>query len=192
VASGAAQQLTTFLSREFPGTDLHPDRYGRSPYLRFELGDEVEKPDERSAQAAERAAAIFESVFPGDDDGFVTFTRWRPDDDKTFLALLPASARDAVDRQEGTDYYDDDQDRPYVRYTMAIPPRSLDYVTLFQCIANSELGQSPSLDGRAYLVNRERPLILHMYDDRGALVLAPIERALSALRLRFGHWLVKS
>jgi hypothetical protein len=179
------------LSREFRGTQLHPERYGQTPYLRFELGDEVDEPKQRSAQAAERAVAIFEIGFAGGDDGFVAFTRWQPHDDKTFLGLLPASARDAVERREGTDYYDDDQDRAYVTYTMAVTPRSLDYATLFRCIANSELGRSPSLDGRAYLVNLERPLIFHMYDDRGAIVLGPTERALNALRMRFGKWLVR-
>jgi hypothetical protein len=60
---------------------------------------------------------------------------------------------------------------------------------LFKLIASSEMGRSPSIDGRAYLINTSRPLILHMYDDRGAMAIASRPAALASLRA-FPAWII--
>jgi hypothetical protein len=194
VDANATTQLARFLEREFPGMRLHPGGYGDWPSLRFELGDEipVEAAEERSAQATERASAIFESAFAPGDFGFFSFARWRKEDDAVLMPLLPASAGGAVEQQEGTDFYRNRNDVPFTSYTVALKPRLLDYQTLFRFTANLELGRSPSLDGCAHVINRSQPLVFHMYDDRGALVFAPEPTSLAPLRAAFGEWLVKT
>ena len=194
MAATATKQLAAFLSREFPGMNLRPGGYGDWPHLRFELGDAVplSAATERAAQAAQRGAAVFEVAFAASDDAFLSFTRWRPEDDEVFMQLLPEPVRQRVERHEGINFYDDD-DRdatPYTTYTLSLKPRALNYPELFRLVANAELGESPSLDGRAYLVNRSRPLIFHMYDDRGAILFASDAQALAPVRQQFADWLV--
>lgn len=155
--------------------------------MRFELGGDIsnDDADERVAQALDRASAIFEAAFSPEDDGFISFTRWRSDDDPLFLALLPSGSEPS--RTEGEDFYEEGElDAPHVTYTAALRPRSIDYRSLFELIASSELRpRSPGLDGRSYLVNASTPMVLHMYDDRGAMVVGNDENTLGSLRTRF-------
>jgi hypothetical protein len=173
---------------------LNPRGYGEWPSLRFELGGDtpVQASAKRAGQAVERATSVFERAFAAQDLGFVSFTRWRADDDAVFLPLIPASERDEVERSDGSDFYEDGGDTPFTSYTVALKPRSIDYRTLFGLVANSELRESPSLDGRAYLINASQPLVFHMYDDRGAILLAPEATTLAPLHAEFGDWLVES
>ncbi|HEV7567534.1 MAG TPA: DUF3885 domain-containing protein, partial [Microbacteriaceae bacterium] len=71
-----------------------------------------------------------------------------------------------------------------------LPPRSLDYRSLFELIASSELDRSPSIGGSVYILNASAPLIFHMYDDRGAILVASNESALNHLRPRFADLII--
>lgn len=192
MGDAAGSQLEAFLTEHFPGMRLHPGGYGEWPHLRFELGDPlpVEAGPERAEQAAGRAAAIFESVFAEGDIGFISFTRWLERDDAVFAALVPASTRAVVERRDGIDYYEQGEDVPYTTHTAEISPRSFDYSRCFRLIANSELGQSPSLGGRVYFLNRSNRFVFHMYDDRGAILFAADPSQLGVLRSTFSDWLV--
>jgi hypothetical protein len=184
-----------FLAEEFPGLRLHAvtSRAEKWPSLRFELGGDIpnEMADERVSQAVERASAIFEAAFSPEDEGFLSFTRWWETDDPLVLPLLPAACETI--RIEGEDFYEEgERDAPHVTYSATLRPRSLDYRRIFDLIASSDLGRSPSIGGRAYLLNASTPLILHMYDDRGAMLVASNERALAELRTRFAEWITRS
>jgi hypothetical protein len=52
-------------------------------------------------------------------------------------------------------------------------------------MASSELGRTPSLDARAYILNASVPLIFHMHDDRRAVLVASTDDSLAGLRRRF-------
>jgi hypothetical protein len=187
-------QLSSFLAEHFPALTFPAvtARPGNFPSLRFELGgglpyDNDEQRDERVDYSAARAVSIFETAFRPEDEGFASFTRWRSEDDPRFLALLPAGCE--VTCTEGEDFYKQDEpDTPHVTYTTRVRPRSIDYPTLFNLTASSELRgpRAPSLDGRCYLVNVSTPLIFHMYDDRGAMVVATRDADFDDLRARFG------
>ncbi len=137
-----------------------------------------------------RASAIFEALFSPEDDGFVSFTRWKSEDDPLFFALLPSGTEPS--RTEGEDFYEAGyRDIPYVTYTAALRPRSIDYRSLFELIASEEIRPTtPGIDGRSYLVNTSTPMVFHMYDDRGAMVVANDENALDILRTRFADWII--
>jgi hypothetical protein len=187
------EQLHAFLAQSLPGMHLYPGGYGDWPYLRFELGDDVPlRPAEpRVEQATERAAQVFESAFDELDDGFLSFTRWEPlEEDDIVLPMLRDADVGPVDRTTGTDFYREDEDIPFVTFTTPVRPRTLDYRSIFRAEANRELGLKPVLAGRAYFVNVTRPLVFHMYDDRGAIVFAPERATLMPLYERFGAWLV--
>jgi hypothetical protein len=189
----APETLDAFLAREFPGLGLHAVTFrdGKWPSLRFELGGEIpnHEADRRVEQAAGRAAAIFEAAFAEEDEGFLSFTRWTPQDDPQLFALLPPGC--VPTRTDGEDFWKQSEpDTPHVTYTAALNPRSLDYQTLFDLIGSHELARSPSIDGRAYLIDVVTPLIFHMYDDRGAMLIASTEDALAEVRTRFADWVI--
>jgi len=159
--------------------------------LRFELAADIpsETADERVRQAVERASTIFEAAFTPKDEGFLSFTRWRDADDPFVLPLLPPESE--TTRIEGEDFYEQGEpDTPHGTYTAALRPRSLDYRLIFALIASSELDRSPSIGGRAYLLNASTPLIFHMYDDRGAMLVGSNENALAELRTGFADWII--
>jgi hypothetical protein len=108
-----------------------------------------------------------------------------------FRLLLPPDCD--IARPEGEDFYEQDEpDAPYVAHTARLRPRSLNYESLFEMTASSELraDRSPAIDGRCYLVNATTPLVFHMYDDRGAVLVASTEWALAEVRTRFAEWVI--
>lgn len=191
--ANAPESLARFLAREFPGLSFQAvtARDGRWPSLRFALGGDIANTEanERVAQAAGRAAMVFEAAFSGEDEGFLSLTRWQAGDDPHLSALLPPGCTPT--RTDGEDFYEEDEpNSPHVTYTVALRPRSLDYRTLFDLIASSELARSPSIDGRVYLVNASTPLIFQMYDDRGAILVSAKEDTLAGIRTRFAGWVI--
>jgi hypothetical protein len=186
------EQLLAFLAQVMPGVRLHPGGYGEWPYLRFELGGDVPlKPaTKRVEQATKRAALLFESAFDENDAGFLSFTRWNGEEDDIVFPMLRAADAGPIERTTGTDFYEQGEDTPFISFTTALRPRTLDLRSIFRAEANRELGLSPVLGGRVYLVNVTRPLVFHMYDDRGAILFAPQAATLMPLYERFGDWLV--
>jgi uncharacterized protein DUF3885 len=190
----AHERLAAFLAREFPGLGLHAlsSRGEMWPSLRFELGGEIPNhdADKRVEQAVGRAAGIFEAAFAVEDEGFLAFTRWTLQDDARLLSLLPPGC--VPTRTEGEDFWEQSEpNTPHVTYTAALNPRSLDYRTLFDLIGSHELARFPSIYGRAYLIDVVTPLIFHMYDDRGAMLVASTEGALAKVRTRFADWVIQ-
>lgn len=186
------EQLLAFLAHTLPGFRLRPGGYGEWPYLRFELGDDVPlrpaKP--RVDQATGRAALLFEAAFDESDEGFLSFTRWGGEEDDIVLPMLWAADATPFERTVGTDFYEEGKDTPFVSFTAALKPRTLDYCSIFRAEANRELGLAPVLGGLVYFVNVTRPLVFHMYDDRGAILFAPRVATLMPLYERFAAWLV--
>jgi Domain of unknown function (DUF3885) len=193
----ATDELARFLDRHFPELTFPAvtRRDGPFPSLRFELAGELpyrthDERDKRAHHSAASAVAVFEAAFAPGDDGFLSFTRWSEKDD-SFLALLPPGSE--VARTEGDDFYEQSEpDTPYVRYTAAIRPRSIDYPALFELTARADLHgrAAPSLGGRCYLVNAKSPQIFHMYDDRGAMLLATRDADLDEVRLRYSDLII--
>jgi hypothetical protein len=191
--SASPDPASRFLAEAFSGLRVPAvtSRAEKWPSLRFELGRDIpnDAADERVGQAVERASTIFETAFTPTDEGFLSFTRWREADDSLVLPLLPPNCE--TTRIDGEDFYEEGEpDTPYVTYTAALRPRSLDHRLIFELIANSELGRSPSIDGRVYLLNASTPLIFHMYDDRGAILVGSNANALTGLRTRFADWII--
>jgi hypothetical protein len=196
--SDASEQLHRFLAERFPGLTFPRVtwRDGAFPSLRFELGGGLsyetdDQRDKRVAHSTASAVTVFEAAFAPSDDGFVSFNRWRAEDDPLFLALLPAGCD--VERTEGEDFYEEGEpDTPHVTFTSRLRPRSVNYALLFELTASLELRGTrfPAVDGRCYFVNTTKPLVFHMYDDRGAMLVATDERDLDDLRARLTETII--
>jgi hypothetical protein len=174
----------------------------------------------RVEQAVARAAAIFEEAVPSGHRGWLDAylvrsvrsviaaydeesdslppddLAWRVADEHALRQVLPAAARGAINITEVSDLHGEDEDEDdwisCDRLTSAVELRTLDYRTLFQLIANHEMGIEPWIGSTVFLVDETDPLVFKMYDDRGAILHAPNVRRLRGLYDRFGDWLVDS
>lgn len=205
-------RVEAFVRDQFGGATLQPPLF-ETPSLRFTLGGDfhrdtwyrlfghvfdvpgpLSRRKPRVRQAVDRAATLYEQLFSRDDAGFFVAYVWpemRPNVD-ALLAVLPDAS--AVERSSGSDYWDNDPDDEisYLRLVAACSPRELDYRSLFLMLAHHDLGMEPFIAGGAlvFVVNETQPAIFWMYDDRGALVLAPSAHRLAPLAEAHGHWLV--
>ncbi len=128
-------------------------------------------------------------ALPPDDFG------WRVADDALLRQLLPAPARDDVGVSEVADFWgegegNEDEWLSPRRLTVAVELRAIDYRSLFRLIANTDMGLEPSVGSMVYLVDKTSPLVLSMYDDRGAWLVAAEPDRLWNLYERHGDWLV--
>lgn len=86
---------------------------------------------------------------------------------------------------------EDDPGLPVVRLTAPIDLRQFDYRTLFRLVAQHDLGVTPALGARVYLIDETDPMLFCMYDDRGAIVHAPTPERLRSLQEHARDWLVE-
>ena len=182
----APDPLAGLSDSQFPGLSLDAVTARPAwPQLRFELAPGIpdSEPLKRIEQSTKTAVMIFERVFRPEDEGFLSFVSWWPDDDLVFFPLLPPGC--SPDRFEGRDFYREGEDDEYVRYSATLRPRSVDYRSMFRLIACCDFAQPQSLGGRAYFAKMSEPMIFHMYDDRGAVVLASKPEHIDDLRAEF-------
>ncbi len=195
---GAAEPLADFLDREFPGLTLDRVTARRTPWpkLRFELAPGIpdSEPLKRVEQSTKTAALIFERIFRPEDDGLLSIVRWRDHDDAVFLQMLPPGCRPV--RSEGRAFWreDEEDEGEYVTYSASLRPRSVDYRSMFELIAGGDFPSSRprgfSLDGYVYFAKTSEPVLFHMYDDRGAVVLASKPESIDDLRDQFDDWII--
>ena len=166
----------------------------------FDLPGVLSRRRRRADRAVSRAAALFEVAIPTGHNGFLEAYIWPPGDlahspnsEAHLLGLLPDNARPSAVTGELSDFWGDnesDLDRDVVRLTVPLELRQLDYRSLFQFVAHEDLGLTPTVGARVYLVDETDPLIFLMYDDRGAILHASSADRLRPLYDDFGDWLV--
>jgi hypothetical protein len=194
VADDSHHLLDSFLARHFPGATLRPGGFAGYPFLRFDLGDHLESRiglRRRIRRATTRATAVFEACFDPADDGVASLYYWRTQDEAAFLQALPLRERRLVARRTREEYYASSDDAPFPSLAVALQPRQLDDRRLFDAIARGELALRRALDGRLYIANLTRPLVFHMYDDRGADLYAPAPERLLPIYRSYRRWLVR-
>ncbi len=167
-------------------------------WLRFELGGEVwgtDKPIRRFLQAHGRACAVAEFVFAqsvqvhalvlsfGDERGINTgFSR--------LMTVLPnVTQQNYAFDLPGSDREDDPERREFWHVIPISDPIQIKEL-LWLDIAH-EMGISPSSLGHfSYLVDFERKLFLHAYDDRGMDLVAMDRETLKPTYDEYNDWLL--
>jgi Domain of unknown function (DUF3885) len=187
-----AERVARFLAEHFPGLVLAPPLVERWPVaLRLELGEGL-KGVGRVERAADRAAEVYESAFGPGDEALVVGWLWPPFD-VDVLGLFESVPGDAPvsfgPERLHTLGEDEEAEVPLLQAVLATAARLLDHRRLLRGVANRELGLDPALVWEVYVLNESRPLVFHMYDDRGLDVVAASEQTLHPLRRQFGAWL---
>jgi hypothetical protein len=71
-----------------------------------------------------------------------------------------------------------------------LPLNFIDANRMFEAIANGDHGRTPSIAGRAYIIDDRAKLLMHMYDDRGLDVIATSHATLLPMYEQFGDWIL--
>jgi hypothetical protein len=197
-------QLPEYLATHFPGLTLDVPLFYRWPIgIRFELNAEMEG-FTYDAAVLHRAFALYEAAFDPQDLCFLVSGRHSrliridmrpsfPPHLPTIFNLskrhklgLPGVAGRVIIRgnslEQGTALT--------LRWTQ-VPPRNIDYRFILATRCESIHNKTrPSSGDYVYFINRTRNIILHMYDDRGMDLIAPLAATLRPIYNRFSNWIL--
>ncbi len=188
-------------STEHIWTGLWRSRFGAADFrLRFELGGETldgtHQPIPRLLRAMHRASTIADALF---DDRCIAVVSshfeapegTRKSSKKTGFGALRSLGFHAVAECEwhAPLYLDDDAYLSELR-CYDISGQKLYRDTLIWNAIAAEMPIRPSALVESFLIDRSRPMLLHVYDDRGMDVIADDPRNLRDLHDRFDDWLL--
>ena len=183
--TSASFDLPRFMFSHFPCVDFGGNLFGQWPVgIRFEIGSE---------QVA-RATELYQFVFGQAVDCILISQEWTSDDlpAERFTQLFstpdifPVSPPSQFQTVEVSPF----DETPYRLIWTRLPPLSFNVALMFQAIANTDLGGTPSIAGRVYTIDHRARVIMHMYDDRGLDVIASNASALLPVYDRFPNWIL--
>jgi len=203
-------QFPEYMASTFPGLILRPPLFYHWPSaIRFELNAE-EKGRTYPETVRHRSNTLYESIFrPGDLAFLVSsvsyYTSLRhpsPRNGPSFFRttrgnIFQLSRRHslgipgAAGRQRLIEIEDADHRLvTTLRYTR-VSPRNIDYRFILRGLDETKYNpRRTRIDDRIYFINQTRNIIFHMYDDRGADVLAPTPDTLRELYTTHNDWIL--
>lgn len=172
--------------------------------LRFELGGAsvgTDRPMRRFFQAYQRSVAVSQRFFENSSDVFVLLSSYgmeQPDKKRLKNLKLCGIKRSESQYVHKTPQQDDDHIAAFGcdifrHWDIAkLKDRQTISEILWLGIAR-EMGIKPSFFGSttAYLVDPDKGLVLHLYDDRGMDLIAIEKAPLKDLYLNFNDWLLR-
>lgn len=141
-------------------------------YIRFELGLEELKGEDYQRECLRRANAIYRSIFePEDRVIFIHRTSYTRDHTRESAPRLKRFFRTRLQLilRRVLPYEFDESDEELYTIEWSVGARAIEIRQLYmlECIANRDFSRKPTSDGRIYLYNQTKNILLHMYDDRG-------------------------
>jgi hypothetical protein len=177
--------LPRFMLASFPRVDFGGDLFGQWPVgIRFEIG----------LDRVSRATQIYQFVFSRSQDCVLVSQEW-PSNDRlperfTPLFSTPGIFSGALPPQFQTmDVFPFDETPNRLTWAR-LPLNFIDANRMFEAIANGDHGRTPSIAGRAYIIDDRAKLLMHMYDDRGLDVIATSHATLLPMYEQFGDWIL--
>ncbi|WP_317965874.1 DUF3885 domain-containing protein [Paenibacillus sp. CCS19] len=141
-------------------------------YIRFELGLEELRGKDYQRECLRRANVIYRSIFePEDRVIFIHRTSYTRDEREKSIPRLKRFFRTRLQQMQRRilPYEFDESDDEFYTIEWAVEAKAVEIRQSYvlECIANSDFNRKPTSDGRIYLYNQEKNILLHMYDDRG-------------------------
>lgn len=171
--------------------------------LRFELGDGADGVAGRFMQASVRARTIAATAFAGSESlSAITCSFWGPSQEARIIrarrTLKKLGFGAAFVDDEPTAVNDQDPLKTigedcYFRWSMAEfqnAPSAIDALLWVAIGAEMAVRPAAAWVGLIYIVDFEKRIALHAYDDRGMDVVAMDAGAIRPLYDRFGSWLL--
>ncbi|GAB3825509.1 DUF3885 domain-containing protein [Hymenobacter jeollabukensis] len=202
----AIQACWRFLADYFPGLSLRaPLFYNWRKALRFDL--QTDNGTDTAAYFQEvhrRATALWEAVFAPTDTVLLVLMERRYRRGKIRFGnygfrQIADLRRPEVSYAKAYQRYERDRFDVWNTAASRIAVSRLNYQNLLQTIANTDfppyqprLRQKGVLNAtEIYLLNIDRKMIFHMYDDRGLDILATEIVALKPIYQRFNDWILE-
>jgi len=184
--AGGPFDLVRWLSEVFPELSLGGHLYDQwTIALRFEIG----------VGRVARAEEIFNAVF-GRSTELVLLSEdsdWEGDPVRWYeLFSLPGLLHTPtmLNVQSHEVMRSEDEEDLFTLRWATVRPSNIRSRTLFEAIANQDLGGTPSVRGQVYIIDPCAGVLLWMYDDRGMEVLASRQESLLSLRDTFATWVL--
>lgn len=164
--------------------------------LRFALS-EGGSPLDQALSALRKATVVCDDIFAGEERILVHLEAWLPSSRFALRAMLselrvagvliPKVREVWVDAEEQDE--EDGEDLRLLCCAFEVPASKLQ--NLIWCAISVDLGSlRPKPRCRVYLLNLNKSLVAHPYDDRGMDVIGKNKSALSALYIRHGDLLL--
>jgi len=191
-------QIKNEINKAFGTVDLpHGLFYEFEIALRFELGGEqygMDRPIRRFMQAHQRAMDIAKFLFPEPSNLSIMISSYGDNNgiDTDFSRLKLCFPEINKNKFSYRSVDDPDYDPNIYRYWHCMQVK--DELTLDELLwldIASEMPIGPcSIDHQSYLVDLERAIIFHAYDDRGLDIVAMKRETLQPLYDQFSKWLL--
>lgn len=169
----------------------------REKSLNLDLGDEWRnKSEERVNQALNRVMAIYDDLFKGDELIFLVKKSFSQDDpffdeiEKQDIDEIVKIDENNKSRIRFSGYIDDEfYDYEYYLYTLNIGDLKVQVEKLMLAIINFDLGRSPSINEKIFMVDKKNKVVLHPYDDRGCMVFFNDLSLVNPLYIKYSDWI---
>jgi hypothetical protein len=165
--------------------------------LRFELS-EGGSPLDEVLVALRKATIICDDVFAGDElillhlQAFAPPSRFRlraKIRELRLAGIVIPKVRDAWLEKDEDEGWDDDDDRYWINCAFEVPAAKLQ--NLLWCAFTTDFGPlRPNPNCRVYLLNTNKGIVVHPYDDRGMDIISQSTSALAGLYERHNDLLL--
>lgn len=191
------KEIQDYLNDRFP-------EYWSDINIRFELGEPYRNGSKRRInQVNKRVNTIFEELFKPTDHIFLIVKDWGSYEDPMFGNTTPEYLyellRERIIEEETLFDIDEDEDVEGNSIEVKIEFRfkvleglvsSIPYKKIFEGISHYEQGREPSIGQSVYILNKDKNILFHMYDDRGCIAHATSKEQLMSLYREYNDWIV--
>lgn len=200
-------QFPEYMRLNFPGLLLGPPLFYSWPIgIRFEL-NRNHWPNVEWEAVLQRACTLYEAAFcPGDWGFIVSGHEFEFERKKSGPGKLPAlrhsvfelsrkhnlDVRGVAGRQRSTTYQDKETSIITTYRWTEMEARRVGYREILRAVMHTDFpSRLPRIQDRVYFINRDRNIVLHMYDDRGMDLIAPSVENLRPLYEQHKDWILE-
>ena len=199
------QEYRKFLNDNFDGLRLRkPLFYSWTNGLRFDLQVGQTDTDEYFEEVTRRASTLFQAAFDRSDEVFFVFMEYKYKRRKIRFSNFAFSQIDGLEREEVsfTNEYQlyEPTDRFDIRNVaiIKVSANRLNHANIFSAIGHTDFPpRQPRLDENGvftskelYLINIDKKLIFHMYDDRGLDIISADKETLGPIYHQHKDWIL--
>lgn len=202
--SNLNQQLQTFLADNFAGLTLRQPLFYNWPFsLRFNLQEREVGSESYFKEVLQRTHLIFTDVFQPEDDLLFELVDYRFKKRKLHLGNFCLQCIDKINRERISfkilrHLYEKDKYDNYNRALVKCKAKELNVISILKAIAHKDFPGRPPQLGRnewlsskdIYLINLDKKVIFHMYDDRGLDLLTSNKENLVHIYQQYNAWLL--
>ena len=198
--------ITEYIKNNLQGFSIRKPAYGQLEYsLRFQLGPDEPSPYDHVTEICNegyfeevfnRATTIFEAVFEKEDNVIVIYQEfaWKKHRIRRynyFFKQFQEFSWGDIRFKKVHQVYGVDHADKWNRAIFEIKAKHINYQNIIRGISNQDFWiRKPSVDGEVLLINTDKNIIYHMYDDRGLDVISSEKKAVQPIYEKYKNWIL--